>query len=215
MVAQTPHQFGAAIELGEGSLYLAAAEISGYKALIQAVLELAMPYTIERDDVLHGFLYGTEGLPDLGVTRAMLSAEATRLAATPEVRPLVIEEVVWPRWSCFTNRWNECLNEIASNRQPELPRLVGHTLRLLNLLRDAWTQPANSPPPALEIGRGTNALQMVLYGEPYTRYTLQYRDNLSAPGWTTTTTTNWRNEQSITLPVSGGSQRFYRGLPPP
>ena len=88
---------------------------------------------------------------------------------------------------------------------------MGHTLRLLNLLRDAYSP---VPPPALEIGRQTNALQLVLYGEPYAHYTLQYRDSLNLPGWTTTTVTNLHNEQIVTPPVSGGSQRFYRGLLP-
>jgi hypothetical protein len=52
-------------------------------------------------------------------------------------------------------------------------------------------------------------------GEPYARYSLEYRDSLSVPGWNATTLTNWRNEQIIVPPISGSS-RFYRArLPTP
>jgi hypothetical protein len=91
---------------------------------------------------------------------------------------------------------------------------VGHTLRLLNLLCDAWTQPTNSPRPALEIWSEGSSPRLLLYGEPYMRYTLQYRDTLSVPGWTTTTMTNLQDEQTISPPVSGTPQRFYRTLLP-
>ena len=50
-----------------GALRERAIELSGSKALIQSVLELGMPYTMERDDVLHGFFYGTEALTDLEI----------------------------------------------------------------------------------------------------------------------------------------------------
>ena len=63
------------------------------------------------------------------------------------------------------------------------------------------------------MGRDGNALGVVLYGEPYAHYTLQYRDDLNVPGWTTTTITNLHNEEMITLPMSA-PQRFYRALLP-
>jgi hypothetical protein len=196
------------------ALHDAAVELSGAKALFQAVLELGMPYTLERDDVLHGFLYGSEALADLNASRNFLDAEEAKRLTTADAIPQELTETATLRYLRFSERLQARLNDLQATGAPEIPRLLDHTLRLLNLLRDAWTPPANSPPPALEIGRETNALRLVLYGEPYTRYTLQYRDSLSLPGWITTTSTNWRNEQIITPPVSGGPQRFYRGLLP-
>jgi hypothetical protein len=122
----------------------------------------------------------------------------------------MIGEVVWPRYDTFTGRIEQRLTSLAATGQPELPRLVGQTLRLVNLLRDAWT---TTPPPALEIGRPTDTAELVLHGEPYARYTLQYRDNLGLPGWTTTTLTNLHDTEQLPLPVSA-PQRFYRALLP-
>jgi hypothetical protein len=119
------------------------------------------------------------------------------------------------RYLRFSERLDQCLAHLANTGQPEIPRLVSHTLRLLNLLREAATPFTNSPPPTLEFGRESGALRLVLYGEPYIHYTLQYRDNLTAPGWNNTPVTDWHNEESFAPPVSGGPQRFYRALLPP
>ncbi len=197
-----------AAELGRvGSLRSATLELSGAKALCQAVLELGMPYTMERDDVLHGCFYGSEGVMDLGVATNVFSAESSRMVSTPKARPLVLDEVVWGRLTCFTNRLNDRLNDLAATGQPELPRLLGHTLRLCNLLRDAW---AVTPPPALEIWRQTNAPSLLLYGEPYVKYHLSYSDELGMPGWQPTSLTNLVNQQTFRPPVASGPRRFYR-----
>ncbi len=192
-------------------LHRPAIELSGAKAVLQAVLELGMPYTLERDDVLHGFLYGSESLVDMKASRAFLAAENSRLAAWTDAKPQVLSDVAALLYLRFAERLEARLNDLAATGEPELPRLVEHTLRLLNLLRDAW---ASVPPPALEIGREANALGMVLYGEPYARYTLQHRDSLSVPGWTSTTITNLHSEQSIRPPISSNPQGFYRTVLP-
>jgi len=201
-------------ELGmAGNLRDKAIELSGAKALLQAVLELGLPYTMERDDVLHGFFYGTEGLTDLGVAQDLFSAETNKLATTPDARPMLLEEVVWPRYNAFVTRLSDRLVDLQATGQPEIPRIVGHTLRLLNLLRDAWTQPTNSPPPTLEMWSETGTPSLLLYGEPYAHYSLQYRDSLSVPGWYATGITNLHNEQIVITPVSSPS-RFFRALLP-
>jgi hypothetical protein len=192
----------------------AAAQLSGAKALLAAVLELGMPYTLARDDVLHGFLYSNESLVDTGAATNFLQTQNAQLQASPYAPPGALTEMAALRYLRLQDRLNQCLTNLQATGQPEIPRLVGHTLRLLNLLRDAWTEPANSPPPALETCTTNNSPCLLLYGEPYMRYTLQYRDNLSVSGWTTTTTTSWRNEQIIAPPVSSGPQRFYRTMLP-
>ena len=125
-----------------------------------------------------------------------------------------LEEVAALRYLRFQDRLNQDLTNLQATGQPEIPRLVGQTLRLLNLLSDAWTPPANSPPPVLEISSQTNTPSLLLYGEPYMNYTLQYQDSLGASGWTTTTLTNLQDEQTIIPPFAGSSQRFYRLMLP-
>jgi alpha-tubulin suppressor-like RCC1 family protein len=190
-------------------LHSAGIELSGSKGLLQAVLELAMPYTLERDDVLHGFLYGSESLVDLDASRSFLEAENAKLNARPDSRPQTLGEIAALRFQRFNERLNARLNDLAAAGEPELPRMVGQTLRQLHLLRDAW---ASVPPPTLELDRATNNVQLLLYGEPYAHYTLQYRSSLSVPNWTTTVT-NLHDEQFITLPPSE-PQRFYRAMLP-
>lgn len=184
-----------------------AIELSGGKALFQAVTELAMPYTLERDDVLHGFLYGSEALAGLDAVYQFLDAEDAKRLAMADAVPRELIEVTILRYLRFRERLDARLNDLAAGGQPEIPRLVGHTLRSLQLLRDAWE---SVPPPALEIGRQGNAIGLFLYGEPYARYTLLCRENLNVTGWTTTTITNLHSEVFTTPPMSG-PQRFYRG----
>lgn len=187
-----------------------AVQLSGSKALLQAVLELAMPDTLERDDVLRGFLYGSESLLDLETSGAFLAAENAHLNTRPDCRPQTLGEVGAARFLRFSERLTARLQDLAASGQPEIPRLVSQTLRQLAVLRDAWSSVA---PPALETGREGDGLRVGLYGEPFVRYTLQYRDNLSVPGWITTTITNLHNEEFITLPMPA-PQRYYRALLP-
>ncbi|MGA2750043.1 MAG: hypothetical protein ABSG59_14820 [Verrucomicrobiota bacterium] len=225
VTAEIPHRVGPLIQsctentfnelaLSGSALDNAAVSLSGAKALLTAVLELGMPYTLERDGVLHGFLYGSESLMDTGVATNVLMTQIAQLQTNGA--PQALTEVAALSYQCFSAELNTCLSNLQATGQPEIPRLVGHTLRLLDLLYDAWTPPANSPPSALEMSGPSNAPSLVLYGEPYMYYTLQYSDNLSVPVWTTTTLTNLQDEQPITPPLSGSQHRFYRvALPVP
>ena len=192
----------------------AAVSLSGAKLLLTDVLELGMPYTLERDGVLHGFLYGSEPLMDSATATTFLQTQNAQLQASPKAAFQTLYDVAALRYLRFEARLNQSLTNLQATGQPEIPRLVGHTLRLLNLLSDAWTPPANSPPPVLEISSQSNAPSLLLYGEPYMNYTLQYSDSLGAPGWTTTTLTNLQDKETITPPFSGSPQRFYRLMLP-
>ena len=209
------------IEEMSGDLSGKADELSGAKALIQAVLELGMHYTLERDDVLHGFFYGTEGLPDSDVVTGLFQAETNRLFQTPTARPLMLEELGWARYQAFASRLNDRLLEIQDSGHPEIPRLIGHTLRLLNLLEDAHgSGVASTPAPALEIWREANEPRLILYGEPYAHYSLQYSDDLNAATWSTLTLpslqfqTNVHSGEVVPAPDSSEPRRFYRAVLP-
>ena len=69
------------------------------------------------------------------------------------------------------------------------------------------------PPPALEIGRETNTVRLVLYGEPYAHYTLQDSTNLTF--WDSTSFTNLHDEQIIAPPASGPRDFYRTTLPVP
>jgi alpha-tubulin suppressor-like RCC1 family protein len=115
-------------ELGRvGPLQSTGTELSGAKALLAAVLELGMPYTLERDDVLHGFLYGSESLVDLDASRTFLEAENVRQQAAPDSPPVLLPDVAVLRYQRLADRLNLCLTNLAATGQPEIPRLVGHT----------------------------------------------------------------------------------------
>jgi hypothetical protein len=123
---------------------------------------------------LHGYFYGTEPLADLAEAKSLFTAETNRLFTTPGVRPLIIDDVVNSRYSCFTNRLHEALLTLKTNGQPEIPRLVGHTLRLLNVLSNC----AAITPAALDITPDSNSqtnitMRLAIYGEPYAHYILQ------------------------------------------
>ncbi len=197
-----------------GSLNSHALAVSGAKALLAAVLQLGMPYTLERDGVLHGFFYGNQSLMDSSAATYFLQTQNAQLQATPNAPPRPLTEAATLGYQGFVKRLNQCLTNLQATGQPENPRLVGHTLRLLDLLYDAWAPTANSPPPALEMSSQSNAPSLLLYGEPYVNYTLQYRDALSVPGWITTAITNLQDGQTITPPFSGGPHRFYRTVLP-
>ncbi|HHY84260.1 MAG TPA: hypothetical protein GYA07_01805 [Verrucomicrobia bacterium] len=191
-------------------LHSAAVELSGAKALFQAVLELGMPYTLERDDVLRGFLYGSEPLADLESARAFFQSECRKLQARPIAAPLALAEVADGRFQRFSERLDARLADIANSGQPEIPRMVGHTLRLLTLLRDAW---AETPRPAIEILRSTNSVGITLYGEPYSHHALEHSPSLGTPQWLTVTQTNLHSEELVILPISAGTHWFRVVLP--
>jgi hypothetical protein len=199
-----------------GPMNTSALALNGAKTLMTSVLQLGMPYTLARDGILHGFLYGSGSLIDsAGVTNYFQSQDA-ELQAAPNAPPQDFGDVAALRYQGFVNRLNQCLSNLQATGQPEIPRVVGHTLRLFDLLYDSWSWPTNSAPPALELSSASNGPSLLLYGEPYMYYTLQYSDTLNAPGWTTTTITNLQDEQTITPPLSGSPHRFYRvALPVP
>ncbi len=198
---------------GTGSLLdNAAGSLVGDKLLLEDVLELGMPYTLERDGVLHGFLYGSESLVDTGAATDFLQAQNALLQATPNAPPqsLTVESAL--RYVCFQNELNQCLTNLQATGQPEIPRLVGQTLRLLNLLNDAWTATNNTPPPALEVLSVSNKPSLLLYGEPYVDYILQSCGSLTAPNWTNTAITGWQDGETNAMPFSSSPQGYYRAL---
>lgn len=201
-----------------GSSSTNAFALSGPKALLTAVLELGLPYTLERDDVLHGFLYGNESLVDLTTAQTFLQDENEKLQASPETMPQTLGQVAVLRNQRFVERLNQRLLDLQATGQPEIPRLVGHTLRLLNLLRDSWNA---TPPSSLEIGSKTNGVGLVLYGEPYARYSVQQSSNLANPtSWTNTSITDLRSADSplgtvtTILPITGEPACYYRAAQP-
>jgi len=189
--------------------------LAGSKSLLEAVLSLGMPYTLERDDILRGFLYGEEPLVELHSARRWLTKEIATMQTPPYIPALSLSEVADARLACFERRIEMCLDDLAQTGQPEIPRMVGHTLRLMNLLRDAW---ATVPPTAVNIGRQTGGLGISLYGEPYAFYTLQESPNLT--DWFDTSVTKLRSADTplgvigIIEPNPVDPEHYYRAMQP-
>jgi hypothetical protein len=189
--------------------------LSGPKALLTAVLELGLPDTVERDDVLHGFRYGTDSLMDLTTAQTFLPDENEKLQASPEIVPQTLGQVAVLRYERLVERLNQRLLDLQATGQPEIPRLVGHTRRLLNPPRDSWNA---TPPSFLETGSKTNGVGLVLHGEPYASYTLLRPFNLTS-NWNTNIT-NLRSADSSVgvidppLPNPVEPQRYYRAVQP-
>ncbi|HEX5399834.1 MAG TPA: hypothetical protein VFY06_12390, partial [Verrucomicrobiae bacterium] len=141
----------------------AAGQLSAVKLLLTDVLELGMPYTLARDGVLHGFLYGSESLMDNGAATGFLQSQNAQLQSSPTLAPRAPTAEGALRYVRFQDRLNQDLTQLQATGQPEIPRLVGQTLRRLNLLNDAYTAPTNSPPPVLEISSQTNTPSLLLY----------------------------------------------------
>lgn len=192
-------------------LHDAGIELSGAGALLTAVVELALPYTLENDDVLHGFLHGSESLMDLESFHANLAEEFAGLTTRPDAKSQNLGGIAIQRYLRFAERLEARLNDVAASGGPEIPRLVGHTMRLLSLLRDAWSA---ASPLAVESTRTNTTLHLTLYGEPYSRYVFQQCTNLTASAWAPCSATNIHTETDFTLPITAGPQRFYRAMLP-
>ncbi len=96
-----------------------------------------------------GFSMARKRLMDIDGARALFWTETNRLCTTPSAPPLVIEEAVWPRVSCLATRLNERLLDLQATGQAEIPRMIGQTLRLLNLpTSDAGDMERNQLPVA-------------------------------------------------------------------
>jgi hypothetical protein len=112
-------------------------QLTGAKVLLESVLALGLPDSLDQDDVLRGFLFGSESLIDREGERALFEAEQARLDTAWRLRASTLEETPWVRLECFRRRLYERLDALEQSGTPEIARMVGHTLLLLRLLRAA------------------------------------------------------------------------------
>ncbi|MEX0325490.1 MAG: RCC1 domain-containing protein [Puniceicoccaceae bacterium] len=151
-----------------------ARNLDGAKGLLAAVTTLALPLSMEQDDALRGFLFGAEGILDNASSQAAYEAEVAWLESSLWARPNDIEAPFRDRYSVFEDRLYGCLEEVALNGTPEVPRMVGHTLALLEILRSAHFS-GSTASPVFDLRSlttsGTDIL-VPLYGEPFVHYEL-------------------------------------------
>lgn len=113
-------------------------ELTGAKVLLESVLALGLPDSLDQDDVLRGFLFGSEALIDREGARALYEAEQVRLNKEWRLRASTLEETPKARLESFRRRLYERLDALEQSGTPEIPRMVGHTLLQLRLLRAAY-----------------------------------------------------------------------------
>ena len=160
-----------------------AAQLTGSKQLLDAILSLGLSQSFENDDALRGLLLGTEGVPDTVSARAVFDAEAVRLQAGLWERPADLEAILAGRFEVFQTRLFECLDAISLAGQPEIPHMVRQTLSLLEILRSSHR---NGVTPSAVFGMNECAmtpslLEVSLFGEPYIHYNLKSTDYFN--GW--------------------------------
>jgi hypothetical protein len=185
-----------------GVLQDAGTQLSASKLLITSILELGLPFTLQADDVLHGMLYGSQALADTNAVIDLLSEDIASLKYLPNPVPLILGDVLNGRTDAFTARLNARLAELQTSPQPEVPRMIGHTLRLLDLLREARV--GGAPPPVMDIVRSANPT-VTIYGEPHVRYALH--ESITLTNWTNIGSVT--NEQSFRI-GSQATPHFYK-----
>ncbi len=96
---------------------IAAGQPSGAKALLSAVLELGLPYTMERDDILHGFIYGSEALVDQNGAQTFLQSQISRLQTSDAIpQPLASRAVPG-----ISAHWETEGTRVTRKMQPQTP----------------------------------------------------------------------------------------------
>ncbi len=165
----------------------ATGQLDGALSLLQAVTALALPQSIEQDDAMRGFLFGSEAIPDKSIATQVYDAELDRLAVSLWERPNEIDPIPRMRFEAFESRLNDHLDDIATTGQPELPRLISHTLSMLEILKSA-NLGGSTPSPVFDLAGGVvqdTGMELLLYGEPFIHYALQTSsdmDSWSFPG---------------------------------
>lgn len=114
-------------------------ELVGAKVLLESVLALGLSDSLDQDDVLRGFLFGSESLIDREGARALYEAERVRLNTDEwRRRASTLEETPRERLELFREHLKERLDALEQSGTPEIPRMVAHTLVQLRLLRAAY-----------------------------------------------------------------------------
>jgi len=113
-------------------------QLEGAKVLLESVVALGLPDSLDQDDVLRGFLFGSESLIDRDGARELYEAEKYRLDKEWKLRTSTLEEIPKARLESFRRRLDERLDDLEQSGTPEIPRMVAHTLLQLRLLRAAY-----------------------------------------------------------------------------
>ena len=191
-----------------------ALQMTAARALIESVIALGLPTSLEQDDALRGFLFGVEPMADKEIARALYQSEWASLGSSPSARPRDLEAILRRRFDIFTDRLGQRLDEIAAKAKPEAPRMITHTLRLLRLLRSAHGLGV-SPAPVLELIHAhvpANSIAFSLHGEPFIHYQLDRSVDLS--NWSATGIDLLDGESWTATIPQGGQSLFYRAVLP-
>lgn len=191
-----------------------ARDLTAAKQLLRSVVALALPESFEQDDVLRGCLLGTEGLAEANTFVGACLAEIERLESSRWARMRDMGHLFQNRASLFRNRLTGRLEAVAAAGQSELPRMVGHTLALLESLRAAH-HAGETPSPVFDMCQLTTEpgdVTTTLCGEPFLHYRLEASVDLGT--WQETGLGIADGDGLSLQPGPASEARFYRATVP-
>jgi len=168
-----------------GNLEFAAKQLSGAKKLVEVMIILGFPQSLESDDFVRALLIGDERLLDTSAITNLCNLGIERSYDTNQNAKVDIAAILDERVAALETWVSNRLSQIQTTGQGESLRLVSSTLRRLEAFRSGWRFP--SPPPYInplghQVTNGIPKRLFVTYGEPNIRYTVQFSANLSQ--WT-------------------------------
>jgi hypothetical protein len=195
-----------------GDLVSAGRDLSGAKALLDALINLGFSQSLETDDFVHSFLYGKDRVLDLDATKELYQRSVDgEFNAWPQNRRVNFIMARDERISALDGWVSNRLNQVQTNGYAESLRLVSSTVSRLEAFRAGWHQsPSVSylAPLGLRLTNGVPNRMFVVWGEPNVRYTVQFSTNLIQ--WIDLPTSADEGQEFVATPT--GRYGFYRAV---
>jgi hypothetical protein len=193
------------------SLQASARDLSGAKALLEAMITLGFSQSLENDDVGRALLFGSQRVLDTEAVRELCKLGIAQSYDTNQNAKVDIAAILDERIDALETWVSNRLSQVQISGRPESLRLVSSTLNRIEAFRAGWHQSPPAPYLCSLGGRITNGVpkrMFVVWGEPNVRYTVQFSTNLTQ--WTDLLTPADEGEEFIA--TRAGRYGFYRAV---
>ena len=194
-----------------GVLQTAASELSGAKALLDALLALGFSESLEGNDFIHSLISGHERVLDTDAIKGTLTNGIAMTFNTNQNAKVDTGTILDERINALETWVSNRLTQIEISGRAESLRLVSSTLSRLDAFRAGWSQSAPAPyiaPLGFRLTNGVPNRLFIVWGEPNLRYTVQFSTNLTQ--WADLPTPADEGADYITTPA--GRSTFYRAV---